>query len=124
LREICRVSTDVRMITELREEDFRQKIIEYSAPTVVLFYMRECPYCKQFLPLFSKLSGNIPTKIAQVDISSTNSPLWDDYNIEAVPTVIAFKDGKIHARADAVRHVGLTTEHIEEMIHKNPDFFA
>ncbi len=28
------------------------------------------------------------------------------------------------ARADAVRHVGLTTEHIEEMIHKNPDFFA
>ncbi len=112
------------MTIELPERDFKTTIIESQASAIVLFYMRECPYCRQFLPEFRKLSNNMRTKVVQVDITGTNSSIWEDYGIEAVPTVVVFKEGKARARADAVRHIGLTTEHIQEMIRKNPDCFA
>ena len=41
-------------------------------------------------------------------IDDLDSPLWDEYNIEAVPTVIYFEESKVSKRLDARSGRGLT----------------
>jgi len=41
---------------------------------------------------------------------------WDAFNIEVVPTIIVFKDGKPRFRKDGVRGRGLSEDAIKETI--------
>ena len=111
------------MLFDMAEEEFRKRIIEGRESAVVLFHMPRCPYCVEFAPKFRELSKNMRVMVVQVDISDYNSDLWDEYRIEAVPTVIAFKGGQICSRADAILHVGLSIGRFEEEMQKRPECF-
>jgi len=75
---------------------------------LVLFYASWCPYCINFVPLFDKkiVDFNVGT-VLHVLLNDTNNPLWDDYDIEAVPTVIFFENGKVSKRLDGKSGLGL-----------------
>ena len=111
------------MVIEMLEKEFRKEVLESQKPAVVLFYMSHCPYCTEFLPKFRELFRNMGTMTAQVDISDFDSGLWNDYRIEAVPTVIAFRQGRVCARADAIPHEGLGSEHVKEEMRNKPECF-
>ena len=111
------------MIVDMVEEEFRREVVESRKPTVVLFHMPRCPYCVEFMPVFHELSGDIGVMTVQVDISDYDSDLWDEYHIDAVPTVIAFRQGQVCARADAILHVGLSLERLEEEMKRRPECF-
>ena len=96
-------------------EEFDNKILTSKQKTLVLFYADWCPYCANFTPTFEELSsGKIQKKAALVN--EDENPLWDRFNILAVPTMIAFQDGKIIARKDAKKHAGLTRTDMESII--------
>lgn len=111
------------MIIELLERNFKKEIVERRKSAVALFYMPHCPYCVEFAPRFRVLSEKIEMPVIQVDISDYDSELWEEYHIEAVPTVIAFKQGQICARADAILHKGLSLNSLQEEIQRRPDCF-
>ena len=112
------------MVTEMVEKEFREEIIKSGRPAVVLFHMANCPFCREFRPKFHELSKTLGVLTTQLDISDYDSDLWQEYKIEAVPTVIAFKDGRICARADSTPHVCLTLERLMEEIRKKPECFG
>lgn|SRR5574342_622385 len=96
-------------------EEFDSKVIGNNKKTLVLFYASWCPYCANFKPTFEEInSGMIEKKAALVD--EDENPLWDRFNILAVPTMIAFEDGKILARRDAKKGIGLTRNDMESLI--------
>jgi len=111
------------MIIELHEKKFTKEIVEPRKSAVVLFYMPRCPYCIEFMPRFLELSEKIEMTVAQVDISSYDSDLWEEYHIDAVPTVIAFRQGQVCARADAILHKGLSINFLQEEIQRKPECF-
>ena len=47
-----------------------------------------------------------------------DNPLWDDYEIDAVPTVIFFEKGKISKRLDGRLGVGLSERELENWLGK------
>ncbi len=49
-------------------------------------------------------------------IDEDENLLWDRFNIQAVPAMIAFEKGKIISRKDAKKHVGLTKIDMESII--------
>jgi thioredoxin 1 len=75
---------------------------------LALFYSSWCPYCIRFLPIFrKKISASKKSSVVEVILDDDDNPLWDEYSIKAVPTVILFEDGKVFKRLDAKLGRGL-----------------
>ena len=77
---------------------------------IVLFEMTGCPYCRAFEPRFLDFakSSSEDYALLRVKLDDPQDPLWEKYDIIAVPTVIAFSRGKIIARADSILALGLS----------------
>lgn len=98
----------------VKPEEFDSKILNTEEKTLVLFYASWCPYCANFKPTFENCNmGKVRKMEALVD--EDENPLWDRFNIQAVPTMIAFEKGKIIARKDAKKHMGLTKSDMESI---------
>lgn len=74
-----------------------------KAPVVLMeFYATWCPHCRQMAPVMDQirelLEGQAP--VVQVDIDNERQ-LADDFEVEATPTFLIFKDGEV-----AWRHSG------------------
>ena len=67
-------------------EEFDSKI--FSTKTLVLFYADWCPYAN-FKPTFEEINSDSIQKKAAL-VNEDENPLWDRFNIKAVPTMIAF----------------------------------
>ncbi|MFQ5940387.1 MAG: thioredoxin family protein [Nitrososphaerales archaeon] len=97
-------------------EDFMPKIVETKGKYLVLFYADWCPYCTKFKPVFENYEGKLPYKIVGAKVNEDENPLWNMFNIESIPTLIAFDNGEIISRRDAARGVGLTSADMESMV--------
>jgi len=96
-------------------EEFDSKVLNNDQKTVVLFYASWCPYCANFKPTFEASNTNNAKKMAAL-VDEDENPLWDRFNIQAVPTMIVFEKGKIISRRDAKKHVGLTKGDMDSII--------
>ncbi len=96
-------------------EEFDAKVLSSNKKTLVLFYASWCPYCANFKPTFESSKTDSMNKIGAL-VDEDENPLWDRFNIQAVPTMIAFENGKIIARRDAKKHVGLTKSDMDSLV--------
>ncbi|OHE55105.1 MAG: hypothetical protein A3K61_01170 [Thaumarchaeota archaeon RBG_16_49_8] len=87
-----------------------EKTLKDERPVVIMFYATYCPYSRRFAPIFEQYSRDPHYTFAKADITDDDNPLWDKYDIPAVPTVIAFKNGLEAGRRNAVHGFGLTEE--------------
>ena len=78
------------------EEDFKEKVINSQIPVIVDFSATWCGPCKILGPRLEAAvaATNSKVNLAIVDID-VNSDLAMDYEVQAVPTVVAFKEGKM-----------------------------
>jgi len=98
-------------------EEFDTRILKNGKKTLVLFYASWCPFCTNFKPTFDSSKIETANKMAAL-VDEDENPLWDRFNIQAVPTVIAFENGKIIARRDAKKNVGLTQSDMTSLINE------
>ena len=99
----------------VKPEEFDSKVLGDNKKTVVLFYATWCPYCSNFKPTFESTKIEAANKIGSI-IDEDENPLWDRFNIQAVPTMIVFQNGKIISRRDAKKHVGLTKSDMDSIV--------
>ena len=78
------------------EDDFKEKVLNSPVPVVVDFSATWCGPCKILGPRLEAAVAltNSKVNLAIVDIDD-NGDLAMDHNVNAVPTVVAFKDGEI-----------------------------
>lgn len=89
-------------------------ILKSTSPVLAVFYAEWCPFCISFLPEFEHLKSE-NFQIAEVDISSLDNPLWEEYRIDVVPTLIAFQNGKETSRRNGRRGIGLNSKDIDDL---------
>jgi hypothetical protein len=56
--------------------------------------------------------------VIHVLLDDYDNPLWDDYSIEAVPTVIYFENRKVNIRLDGRFGVGLNEKQLNIWLEK------
>ena len=82
--------------------------LKSNGKVLALFYASWCPHCRGFVSVFDKKVVNFTVeRVIHVLLDDYDSPLWDDYSIEAVPTVILFDKGKVCRRLDGKLGEGL-----------------
>lgn len=81
--------------------------IDRGTPVLVLFYADWCPYCQEFLPRFRKQRHRLPVSPAAANLSHPEDPRWERYDVETIPTLVAYRDGEEIARIEAEPGEGL-----------------
>lgn len=84
---------------DVTDKNFTERVMASKLPVVVYFWADWCPPCKWMAPIIKEVaSENKETfLIAQLD-TDRNRNTTLKYRIEAIPTFIVFRDGKITGR--------------------------
>jgi len=80
---------------------------------LAFFYAAWCPFCRMAFPLLKVLKPESKYGVFRVDVSDEDDPLWATFDVDTVPTLIAFDDGKEFWRADGVPMLGLKKSDFE-----------
>jgi thioredoxin 1 len=106
------------MIKVDNQQDLNEEL-KKNEKVLALFYASWCPYCAAFVPVFNKTVGNFSVgPVVHVLLDDFDNPLWDDYDIEAVPTVIFFEKGKASKRLNGTLGVGLREKQLVVWLDK------
>ena len=83
--------------------------LKKSKKVLALFYATWCSYCMGFVPTFNKKVSTMRFEnVVHVLLDDYDNPLWDEYDVPAVPTIIFFEDGKVSKRLDGKLGMGLS----------------
>jgi len=98
----------------LKADAFRKEQLLRDGTWMVAFLADWCPFCRRFRPEFAALEREDRFRIAEGDVTAEDSPLWDDFRIEVVPTLVVFRDGRPVFRADGILGSGMGRGDLEK----------
>ncbi len=100
--------------------DFRRDVEKSAEPTLVMFTTSWCPFCRRFKPKFTDAANRADVRCVIVYIDDWENPLWDEYRIDVVPTLVLFEKGKPVYRRDGVLGRGLGEKDIDDILAHVP----
>lgn len=71
--------------------------VQSGEPTTVYFFSPECSYCIATTPILMPVAADMDVDVLQYNLLEYEQG-WQDYRIEATPTLVYFEDGKEVAR--------------------------
>lgn len=77
-------------------ENFKDEVLNSQIPVIVDFWASWCGPCKMMAPEIESLANDYEgkVKVGKVNVDE-ESQIATDYNIQAIPTVLLFKNGKV-----------------------------
>jgi len=104
----------VKDIVRLTDKNFvNQELQEYPGKFLVFFSADWCPYCVSFFNNWEEYGKIGNTLIA--DVTDVDSKLWDDFDLNVIPSMAIFIDGKLEKRWNGLLGRGLTINQIEDV---------
>jgi thioredoxin 1 len=80
------------------DADFEKEVLQSSEPVVVDFFAEWCGPCKAMAPALEQVASELKGKVKVVKLDVDQNPdTAQQYRIQAMPTLMIFKDGKVAA---------------------------
>ncbi len=81
------------------DKTFSDEVLKSSEPVLVDFFAEWCGPCKAMAPALDQVATEMKgkVKIAKIDVDQ-NPVISGQYRIQAMPTLMIFKDGKVAAQ--------------------------
>jgi thioredoxin 2 len=84
---------------ELTDQTFDRQLAKSDLPLVVDFWAPWCGPCKMMAPFFEQAAAQLGPRIRFAKVNTDENPgLGRRYQIQSIPTTVAFKNGQEVAR--------------------------
>jgi thioredoxin 1 len=108
-------------VLNVNNSDFEKEVLQSDLPVLVDFWAPWCGPCRMMAPTLDELSilmaGKL--KVAKVNTEETeNQGLAMEYNIQSIPNMKLFKDGKVIGEFIGLRPLEMIKDEIEKIINK------
>ncbi len=98
----------------VNKENFETEVLKSPIPVVVDFWASWCGPCMMLAPILEEISKERDdVKIAKINVDE-EMELAMKFNVDAIPCLMLFKDGKLHSQMQGYRPKNF----IEEFINK------
>jgi thioredoxin 1 len=102
---------------EITTQQELQEQLSRNGKVVALFYASWCPFCRSFLPIFTKYPPQDNSAVwIRVRIDEDENPLWEEYSFEAVPAVIFYEKEQVAKRLDCRLGRGLNESQFRDWL--------
>ena len=79
----------------ITKDNFENEVLKSDKPVLVDFFATWCGPCKMLMPTIDEIANErADIKVGKVDVDE-NMELAKEYKVFSVPTLLAFKDGKL-----------------------------
>jgi thioredoxin 1 len=87
------------MTAFVTDATFDSEVIKSAEPVVVDFFAEWCGPCKAMAPALDQVAQEMAGKVKVVKIDVDQNPeITQRFRIQAMPTLMVFKDGKVAAQ--------------------------
>lgn len=85
------------MVKDFTTSNFENEVLKSDLPVLVEFWASWCGPCQKVAPILDDLSKDVKGQaiVGKLNVDSEYE-IADDLDILSIPTIIVFKDGKIH----------------------------
>ena len=83
-------------ILEIDDDAFEKEVLQSTLPVLVDFWAPWCGPCRAIAPTIEELQRNYDGKMKFVKVNVDENPISPSkYGIQAIPTLIFFKEGEV-----------------------------
>jgi thioredoxin len=105
------------MATKKEYGSFQELIAESDLPLLVDFYAPWCGPCQLMAKILEQVNAQMNQRVRLVKINTDNYPdLASQYQIQALPTLVLFKQGKPVDRIEGVVRAEQLIQHLQSLI--------
>lgn len=105
------------MAVKKQFSSFEDLLENSDVPVLVDFYATWCGPCQMMAPILEQVGANLRDRLQVVKIDTDKYPnLASKYQIEALPTLVLFKDGQPAEKIEGVHQAPQLIEHLSSLV--------
>lgn len=104
---------------ELNKDTFKSEVLDSTIPVLVDFWAPWCVPCQMMAPTLDELSAEMEGKVKIAKLNTEegeNQSLAVEYQIQSIPNMKLFKDGKVIGEFVGLRNKETLQKEIEELV--------
>lgn len=104
-------------LAEVTDDTFEAEVMGAKGPVVVDLWAEWCGSCKQMMPAFEQLAGELEGKAKLVKFNTDENPMTPGkFGVRGLPTLLMFDKGKLLSMKTGAMTKAKLAEWIDETI--------
>lgn len=105
------------MTVKKQFSSFEDLLESSNVPVLVDFYATWCGPCQMMTPILEQVGANLRDRLQVVKIDTEKYPsIAAKYQVEALPTLVLFKDGQPAERIEGVLQAPQLIQHLNTLV--------